>query len=60
MNVKIVPDGVEKDRVLKQMQIKGIAPITLEELERIMANHPLPSTALLPKSESSMPADITS
>jgi hypothetical protein len=59
INVKIVPEGPEKDRILKEMQIKGIAPITFEQLEAFLANPPLPSTALLPKPESSMPADTT-
>ena len=64
VQVKVMPDGVEKERILKQMQAKGIAPMTLEELEAIISNHPIPSTEisvcnLLPKSESSMPADTT-
>jgi hypothetical protein len=63
MNIKVkeVPEGPEKDRILKAMLAQGIAPMTLEELEAIMANYPIPPTVgnLLPKSESSMPADTT-
>ena len=64
VQVKVVPDGVEKDRIVKLMQTQGIAPITLEQLEAFLANHPIPSTEisvcnLLPKSESSMPSDTT-
>ena len=64
IKVKVVPEGTEKDRILKQMQFKGIAPITLEQLETFLAAHPILSTAisacnLLPKSESPTPADTT-
>lgn len=57
VQVKVVPDGVEKDRILKAMQAQGIAPMTLEQLAEFLAKHP-PSTVcnLLPKSESSIPS----
>ena len=65
VKVKVMPDGVEKERILREMQKQGIAPMTLEELEAIMANHPIPSTEisvcnLLPKSESSIAKDTMS
>jgi hypothetical protein len=64
VQVKVVPDGAEKERILKQMQTKGFAPITLDQLEALFAKHLIPSTEisvcnLLPKSESSMPVDTT-
>ena len=64
VQVTVVPDGVEKERILKLMLAKGIAPMTLEELEAIITNHPIPSTEisvcnLLPKSESSIPTATT-